>query len=144
MNSVKNRIALILAICLFITSAVFLLLWQKEKHDDSDLRNIAASAASACRDAFWKYEETEDQYYYYSGVAEFCTFNTVYGQLVNNTNDSANALFCNEVYGILTTSPEKCMAKINRLIAVTEKLALDIDDPNAYTVMADLRYSLKE
>lgn len=144
MNGIKNRIYVILIVCLFITSVVFLGLWQKEKHDQSDLRNIAASAASACRDDFWKYEETEDPYYYYSGVAEFSTFNTVYGQLVNNTNDSANALFCNEVYGILMASPEKCMEKINRLIAVAEKLALDIDDPNAYTVMADLRYSLKE
>jgi hypothetical protein len=142
---VKKRLAIIAIFCLLITTAVFFGLWQSEKNNLSDVRQLAQISAASALDKFEEYRITNDESDYWYAVAEFRLFEQTYHRLVEQTtNKDGNYLFCNEVYGYLVLYPERSQSHINEIIDVMTILADNVTDDNGYLRMSDLRNTIQE
>ena len=102
---------------------------------------IAAEAKEAYT-CFSDFQKTGLDRDYWSGVASFYAFQRAYGLLTDGTNKSANAIFCNEVYGSLLMAPEQAKAHISEIADTMKLLSENVTDENAYLRMAALRNTL--
>ncbi len=143
----KNRIKTILIICLAASTLLFVFLWQSEKNEKSykdDVQLLAQSSARSSYEHFVEYQKNGDESSYWYGVADFRAFEQAYQLLIVNTNKNSDYLFCNEVYGLLVLTPEKCQERIADIIETMELLAKDVEDVNGYNKMSSLRNRLRE
>ena len=139
----KKRFEVFLIVCLSISTLIFALLWQSQKHDTNDLRALAqARAADACAQ-FTEYQADGCESSYWYGVAAFRSFQQACYSLTEGTDKAVNYTFCNEVYGYLVLRPEISQSHISELIETMSILSLDVEDENGYIKMSELRNSLK-
>lgn len=89
------------------------------------------------------YQESGDDGDYWQGVAAFYAFQEAYGLLTEDTNKSANRIFCNEVYGSLVLSPELSQAHISDILHVMKILSENVMGENGYVRMSELRNMLQ-
>ncbi len=139
----KKRIQMILMICLTISTLVFAFLWQSEKNNQDDLLLLAQASAKDAYTQFAEYQESGRQSNYWNGVAAFRAFEQAYYLLTEDTNQSHNYLFCNEVYGALVVKPEKCQNHMEALCNVMKILAHDVESENGHLKMLELRNALE-
>lgn len=140
----KKSIAALLAVVLAISTVVFCALWQRAAHDRSELEAFAQAEANEAYTHFADYQSGRDNADYWQGVAAFHAFTDAYGVLTEGTSKSANRVFCNEVYGSLTLSPEQSQAHISDIVSVMKLLSENITDETAYAKMPELRNALQE
>ena len=139
----KKKLAAVLAVVLALLAVVFCVLWQKAAHDTSELEAFAQAEASEAYTHFADYQSGKDDTDYWQGVAAFHAFTDAYGVLTEDTNKSANRVFCDEVYGSMTQSPEQSQAHIEDIVSVMKLLSENITDETAYAKMLELRNTLK-
>ena len=144
MQKQKVPVAAILASCLLVTTLVFFGLWQSARHDQSDLRRLAQAGASEAYQSFSDFQARGAQSDYWHGVAAFRSYENAYTLLTDGTNKAADRIFVNEIYGSLVLSPERSGQHIAELLEVLALLTEDVEDPNAYARMSDLRNFLQE
>lgn len=140
----KKKSAVAVIVCLSVAVIIFFSLWQMERNDLSDMRELAQAGASSALELFEEYQNTGEDNCYWSAVAEFRSFEQAYGQLVDGTNKQSNYTYCDEVYGLLVLSSDSCKADIDEIISVMAILSNDVTDDNGYLRMADLRNHLQE
>lgn len=63
--------------------------------------------------------------------------------MTEDTNKSANRIFCNEVYGSLVLSPELSQAHISDILHVMKILSENVMGENGYVRMSELRNMLQ-
>ena len=142
-HNMKKRFGALLIVCLSVSTLVFALLWQSQKHNKDDIRALAqASAADACIQ-FTEYQTDGCESSYWYGVAAFRSFQQAYDSLTEGTNKAVNYTFCNEVYGCLVLRPKDSQSYISEIIETMRILSLDVEDENGYIRMSELRNSLK-
>ncbi len=139
----KKSVAVILIVLLALSAAVFCVLWQNAAHDRSELETFAQAEASEAYTHFASYQTSKDDADYWQGVAAFHAFTDAYGTLTEGTNKSTNRVFCDEVYGSFTLSPEQSQAHISDIVSVMKLLSENITDETAYAQMLQLRNALE-
>lgn len=139
----KNKLAAVLVVVLALLAVAFCVLWQRAEHDTSELEAFAQAEAQEAYTHFADYQDSKDNADYWQGVAAFHAFTDAYGVLTEGTNKSTNRIFCDDVYGSLTQSPEQSQAHIEEIISVMKLLSEDITDESAHAKMSELRNKLK-
>ena len=139
----KKRIEIIIIICLAISTLVFGVLWQSAEKNNEDIKLLAQSSAADAYTDFTDYQNNGHESSYWSGVANFRSFQQAYYLMTEGTNKSTNYIFCNEVYGYLVLSPEESQGHISEVIEVMEILAQNVEDENGYIRMSELRNLFK-
>lgn len=139
----KKTILIILIIVLVIAVLLLLGLHGMSLHDDSDILLLAQYGAREAYTSFTDFKNNGEESDYLNGVASFYLFQQSYYLLVEETNKSANYIFCNEVYGSLILSPEQAKLHISEILEVMKILADNVRDENGYVKMAELRNILK-
>ncbi len=139
----KKRILTISAVTAALAALAFLVLWQSALHRSSEeLKAFAQAEAKEAYTCFSDFQKTGLDRDYWSGVASFYAFQRAYGLLTDGTNKSANAIFCNEVYGSMLMAPEQAKAHISEIADTMKLLSENVTDENAYLRMAALRNTL--
>ena len=142
-TDMKKRILTISAVTAALAALAFLVLWQSALHRSSEeLKAFAQAEAKEAYTCFSDFQKTGLDRDYWSGVASFYAFQRAYGLLTDGTNKSANAIFCNEVYGSLLMAPEQAKAHISEIADTMKLLSENVTDENAYLRMAALRNTL--
>ena len=144
MQKRKKSIAIMLALCFLALALVFFGLWQSARHERSDLRRLAQAGASEAYQCFLGFQARGEESDYWYGVAAFRSYENAYTLLTEDTNQAGNRIFVNEVYGSLVLFPERSRTHISELLEVLALLSDNVEDPNAYARMSDLRNSLQE
>jgi len=139
----KKRISAILIICLAVSTLIFAFLWNAEKNSRGDVKGLAQAAAFDAYQNFVQYQAQGEIARYWDGVASFHTFQEAYRSAFNGTNQSANYLICDDVYGYLIAEPEKSQEHMDALVITMEQLSKDIEDPNGYGDMLNLLNALQ-
>lgn len=140
----KKSVAAVLGVVFAISTVVFCVLWQRAAHDTSKLEAFAQAEAQEAYIHFADYQDSKDNADYWQGVAAFHAFTDAYGVLTEGTNKSANRVFCDEVYGTMTQSPEQSQAHIEEIASVMKLLSEDITNETAHAKMLELRNTLQE
>lgn len=140
----KKQVSLAIIIVLLLTTTVFCVLWQKASNDNTKLEALAKSGASEAYTRFSDFEAMGNESDYWDGVAAFRVFQEAYVALTDGSSDTANRIFCNEVYGSLLLSPEQSKAYISDIIEVMKMLSENVMDGNAYLRMSELRNTLQQ
>ena len=140
----KNKLAAVLAVVLALLAVVFCVLWQRAVYDTSELEAFAQAEAQEAYTHFADYQSGNDDADYWQGVAAFHAFTDAYGVMTEGTNKSANRVFCDEVYAVMTRSSEQSQAYIDDIISVMKLLSENITDESAYAKMLELRNTLQE
>lgn len=112
-------------------------------HDQTDFTTFAQAEANKAYTSFSAYQESGNDGDYWQGVAAFYAFQEAYGLLTEDTNKSANRIFCNEVYGSLVLSPELSQAHISDILHVMKILSENVMGENGYVRMSELRNMLQ-
>ncbi len=139
----KKSIAVVLAVVLAVSTVVFCVLWQRAAHDRSEIEAFAQAEAQEAYTHFADYQSGKDNADYWQGVAAFHAFTDAYGVLTEGTNKSANRVFCDEVYAVMTLSPELSQAHIPDIVSVMKLLSEDITNETAHAKMLELRNMLE-
>lgn len=140
----KNKLAAVLAVVLALLAVVFCVLWQRAVHDTSELEAFAQAEALKAYTYFTDYQDSRDDADYWQGVAAFHAFTDAYGVMTEDTNKSTNRAFCDEVYAVMTLSPELSQAHIPDIVSVMKLLSENVTDESTYAKMLELRNTLQE
>ena len=135
---------LIIAICLLITTAISFSLWRYEKNSQEDLLLLCKNGASSSLEMFQEYRILDEGSYYINAVADFNVFVKASFLLNDDTIQHRNSTFSNEVYGALVFSPEQAKKHIDEIIEIRTILSADINDPNGYVKLSNLRNTIKK
>lgn len=139
----KKSIASMIIAVLSLLAIIFCVLWQHTVHDQTDFTTFAQAEANKAYTSFSAYQESGNDGDYWQGVAAFYAFQEAYGLLTEDTNKSANRIFCNEVYGSLVLSPELSQAHISDILHVMKILSENVMGENGYVRMSELRNMLQ-
>lgn len=138
----RKNLTKILTLCLAISTLVFAFLWMEEKNSKEDVKELAQAAAADAYMRFTEYRSQGDADSYWDGVASFRTFQQAYSSVVQGTNQAANALICEEVYGYLLAGPEESRSHIPDIVRTMGVLSEDVEDLNGHARMLELRNAL--
>lgn len=139
-----KKAPVIIVACLFITTAISFGLWLHEKSSQTDLLLMCQHGVNSSLQAFKEYRITGKESCYTYAVADFNVFLKASFLMNDNTLQRRNITFSNEVYGVLVISPEQAKKHIDEIVEVLTILSTDINNPNGYVQMSNLRNSIKE
>ena len=93
---------------------------------------------------FQEYRILDEGSYYINAVADFNVFVKASFLLNDDTIQHRNSTFSNEVYGALVFSSEQAKKHIDEIIEILTILSADINDPNGYVKISNLRNTIKK
>lgn len=139
-SGIWMKLLLVVFLC---ASVVFCALWQKEKHDRSDMELLCQASAAQCLDALEDYSATGSQVSFNNAMADFRVFMQSYHLLTEDTDSNMECIYFNEVYGSMVCAPEKIDASLDALIGAMKLLSQDIYDYTGHNLMYDLYIELR-
>ena len=139
----QARLCLILAVAGAVIALFFAGLWQFARHDRSDLARAAQEEAAVCRDAWKKYEETGAESDAAQALASLYTFSREMEQLTEETSRADYAVYCRNVFRLLTEKPELCRVYASAVEKQIGLIAGDIYHLNAYAELSKLADKLE-
>lgn len=141
----KKRLAILVILCLCISTTVFYFKWQEAKNDHSELLELAQWSAEESYDYFLSFQKSVDERNYWDAVANFRAYLQAYMQYCSKTDGEwSDYAYATDVYFSLINFPELCREHIPELIEITELLSKNACDPNAHLRMHNLRNDITE
>ncbi len=140
----KSKSLAVLSVVLLIAAIVFACLWIHERNDRSDWKQTAQIEAGAAYDSFVEYQTHAHESSYRQAAASFYAFKQAYYRYTEDADKSYNYDVSNELYGFMVISPEKCQSHIAEITDIVKLLAENVDDENAYLLMAGLSAVMSE
>lgn len=138
----KRAVTTALLVCLAASTLVFFLLWRGERANRDDLKGLAQAEAAHSCSQFVQYQSGGGVRHYWDGTAAFRSFQQAYRSAYQGTNQSANFLICDEVYGYLLTGPDSFQPYLPDLVDAMTLLSNDITDLTGHARMLELRNAL--
>lgn len=133
-------------VCALVAAIALFFMWKLEKSNREDVEFVCQASAIHAYEDFRSFQDTKDQGCYWRGVAEFRTFMQTYfvvGDMMDEGSNT-NYLWCEELYGRMTNSPDKVQEKLDDLIAAMELLAEDMKDENGFEKVSCLNQAIPE
>lgn len=143
MKRIRSWLSIIIPIILVVALAVgCAYLWQQKTIEENDLKVMCKSSVNSALEHFENYSTTENETDYIAGVAEYRAYMTTY-LCITDEPSRAEYLWCNTLYGYMTTKSEEVKAHISDLIEALEYLVEDYDHPNGFNLISALNNQLE-